>query len=195
MKGEERGLSSGCGWRVGGGGGRCGEEGWVKRIQVQFSNELHPTWYAPRIPPSSLHSLTSLALPQSNLPKIVTQVVLSGSKVLGRAFYEAGRQAYKSMSLSLCSHSHAPKSHSLRSLSRHPIQTRRSGNGRRRRGRRQRKHKHHRRLDTLVKDDALGGPADSERQGRRFARKNQSRMFLSFDSLYWGEGGGAVLQG
>ncbi|CDZ98237.1 Uncharacterized conserved protein [Phaffia rhodozyma] len=31
----------------------------------------------------------------SNLPKIVTQVVLSGTKVLGRAFYEAGRQAYK----------------------------------------------------------------------------------------------------
>jgi hypothetical protein len=35
---------------------------------------------------------------QSNLPRLVTKVVFTGSKIVGRAFYEAGRQAYKSES-------------------------------------------------------------------------------------------------
>lgn len=52
---------------------------------------------------------------KSNLPRVITQVVLTGSKIFGRAMYEAGRQAYKSMSLGLSALA-APPPHCSRGI-------------------------------------------------------------------------------
>jgi hypothetical protein len=38
---------------------------------------------------------------QSNLPKLITQVTFTYGKILGKAFMQAGRQAYKSEYLAL----------------------------------------------------------------------------------------------
>lgn len=70
----------------------------VRPPQADFSDTAsQPS----RLLRAGLTLLPPAAAWQSNLPRVITQVVLTGSKIFGRAMYEAGRQAYKSASVDL----------------------------------------------------------------------------------------------